>query len=502
MFLPIFAICLLLASGAARAQTPAAFAVQSMPVRGRVIAAEIADLDGDAHAELLTVVARGVGPDEVRSIETRRVGRDGHVAPEPTWSAPLPAGAAGYDLADLDGRPGVELLLLERDGVRVLSRSGGGTEWRRLLVPVPPTIGVQADERGLDRMRLARPELGAGRLLVPGLGAAWVLGARGEVVARLAIGGRANYLVPTRPGPEIGESEVELYFDVPALHVADIDGDGRGDVVASSRTALQIFQQRADGSFGAEPDHELPFRLIGPEDLMRGSGSVRAQLFDVDRDGRADLLVSLESGGLLRAENHARLHRNRGGTFDLAHPDLDLERTGGVAADEIVDLDGDGRPEWLRIFLPLGVIEIAELFLQRSVDLQVAVHRPSADGAFEREPALSRSLSIPIDFETLRPRGFLPSLREDWNRDGQRDLLGSAGGAGVEVWLGGPEHRFARADSRDPFDSSGRVSTGDLDGDSLPDFVVYDPRRDDAPIHVGINLGKLPGTAARIAPGR
>jgi hypothetical protein len=493
------AILIALLGRDAAAQT-SAFEIQTIASTGRTVAAELADLDGDGRAELLSIVARGVGPDEAREIQVRNIDAAGRVSSKPSWSAPVPAGAAGYDLADLDGQPGAELLLLERDGVAVLSRRDGATSWRHLLVPMPPTAAVGPDERGLDRLRLARPELGAGRVLVPGLGEAWLLGAHGEAIARLAVGGRANYLVPTRPGPEIGESELELYFDVPTLQSGDVDGDGRADVVASSRHTIRIFLQRKDGSFPRDPDRDLPFRLMDMDDQVRNSGSVRSELFDLDRDGRADLLVSQTSGGLMRAKNHTRIHLNRGGTFDLAHPDHEYVREGGVAADQLVDLDGDGRPEWLRIFLPFGLLEMAELFVQRSVDVDVSVFRPDEHGGFEREPWITRALSFSFDFETLRPRGFAAPLTDDWNRDGYRDWLASADGKAVEVWLGGPSHRFASAQSRDPVDSSGRVSTGDLDGDGLPDFVVYDPRRTDVPLYVGRNRGNLPGSPPRVAP--
>jgi hypothetical protein len=496
------ATLLLLAPGGAHAQAgPAdAFALQSLPVAGRVVAAEIADTDGDGRAELLLVVARGTVPDETREIRVHAPGADGRLAETPAWSAPLPPAAVMYDVADLDGRPGAELLLLERDGVRVLSRAGGDASWRKLLVAAGPTAGVRPDERGLDRVRLVRPELGAGRLLVPGLDEAWVLGANGESIARLAIGGRANYLITPRPGPAISENELEIYFDVPTLHVADLDGDARGDVVASSRHGLRIFRQRDGGGFPDEPDGELLFRLIPLEDQVRNTGSVRAEVADLDGDGRADLLVSHASGGLVRAVNRTRIHRNRGGSFDLAKPDQVVEKSGGVAGDELVDVDGDGRVEWLRVFVPLGLLELAELFVQRQVDLEAALHRPDAERPFAEPAALVRRFSVPMDFETLRPRGFVPTLREDWNRDGYRDLVTAGNGQTIEIWLGGPGRDFARIDASQALDTGGRLRPGDLDGDGLPDFVLYDPRRADAPVRVGANRGVLPGTRASIHP--
>ena len=293
-------------------------------------------------------------------------------------------------------------------------------------MPTPPTIAVRPDERGLDRLRLVRSELGSRRLLVPGLGEAWVLEANGGVVARLDVGGRANFLVPVRPGPAIGENEIELYFDVPTLQTADVDGDGRADVVATNRHALRIHRQRPDGSFATAPDREIALRLIPLDDHVRNTGSVRSELRDLNGDGRADLLVSHTSGGFLRAANRTRIHLNRDGSFDLEHPDQVFERSGGVAADELVDLDGDGRPEWLRVFLRFGLLQMAELFVQRRVDLDAAIHRPGENGRFEEAPWLERRVTLPFDFETLRPRGFPPTVgaRLERRRPSRLDLVG------------------------------------------------------------------------------
>lgn len=477
----------------------APFSVQSIAGTGRTVAAELGDFDGDGRAELLTVVVRGMAPDETRTIQVHAAQADGTLSQTPTWSAPLPPGVATYDVFDLDAEPGLELLLLDREGVRVLSHAGGDAEWRHLPVPTPPTIAVRADERGLDRLRLGRPELGSRRLLVPGLGEAWVLESDGSSVARLDVGGRANFLVPVRPGPAIGENEIELYFDVPTLQTVDVDGDGRADIVATNRHGLRIFRQRPDASFATRPDQDIALGLIPLDDHVRNTGSVRSELRDLNGDGRADLLVSHTSGGFLRAANRTRIYLNREGGFDLAQPDQVFERSGGIAADELIDLDGDGRPEWLRVFLRFGLLQMAELFVQRRVDLDAAIHRPDESGRFDETPWLERRVTLPFDFETLRPRGFPPTVGTDWNGDGHRDWISSSGGRAVEVSLGGPVRRFAKTDASQELDSVGRLRTGELDGDGLPDFVIYDPRRTDSPVRVGRNRGNLPGTIPRLS---
>lgn len=487
-------------AGGAGAQAGDPFAVQTLASDGRAISVEIADVDGDGRGDLVTITTRGLPPAERRTIEVRFGRAAGEALPDaPDLRVPLAVAAGAYDVGELDGRPGDELLLLHADGVEVLALAGRTPRWRTLRAPIA-TAAPAADERGLDRLRLLRPELGAGRLLVPGLGDAAVLGADGEVLGVLRTGARANYFVPPRPGPLLGENEIEIFFDVPRLETADVDGDGRADVVAAGRHELRVFRQDEDGRFAAEPNPRLALDLLGEEDHVRNSGGVRVDVRDWDGDGRADLLVAHASGGLLRATTRTRLHRNRGGGWDLAAPDQVFERAGGVEIDELVDLDGDGRPDLLRTFVPLGLLDLGRLFLQRSMQVEATLHRNGGEGGFETAPWARSSFAVGFDFETLRPKGFVPTLGGDWNGDGHRDLLSGGDGGAVELWLGGPRHRFATRHARQALDTGGRIRIGDLDGDGLPDFALYDARSPGASVRVARNRGVLPDTRPTITP--
>jgi hypothetical protein len=478
------------AGATARAQAPDPFEVQEIAVEGRAAAAELAELDGDGRADLLVLAIAGLPPEERRELQVH-FQDDGRLPEAPSWRAPLPPGVAAYDLAELDARAGTEIVLLRADRLAALSLAGRDASWRELACP-GPTAAPAADERGVDRLRIARPELGAARLLVPGLGVAWVLDASGALLGALRTGARANYFFPPRPGPLIGENEMELYFDLPRFGTADVDGDGRADVVGGSRHEVRVFLQRPDGRFASEPDRALPLRLLTPDDHVRNQGGARVDARDWDGDGRADLLVSQSSGGLLRAVTRTRLHRNRDGRWDLTRPDQVFENEGGVTIDELVDLDTDGRPELLRVFLPLGLIDLAEILLQRSVDVRASIHRGVAEGSFEATPFFRREFAVGFSFETNRPLGFVPSVGADWNGDRHLDLLGSGDGKALELWLGGPRFAFAQRHARQALDTGGRARFGDLDGDGLPDLVLYDPRRSHVPVRVARNRGILP----------
>jgi hypothetical protein len=47
---------------------------------------------------------------------------------------------------------------------------------------------------------------------------------------------------------------------------------------------------------------------------------------------------------------------------------------------------------------------------------------------------------------------------------------------------------------RQKLSTAGVIRFGDLDGDGLLDFVIFDPHNFDVPVRVGRNLGRLPGT--------
>jgi hypothetical protein len=331
-------------AGDARAEDP--FDVLALPVKGRTVAAVLAELDGDGRTDLLAVNFRGVPPDERREIQVRYQRADGGFGLAADAVLPLPPDAAAWDLARL-GSGSDELLLLRRDRVTRLSLRGRTATWRDVLAG-GPTLAIAPDERGLDRLVLVRAGLGHGpHLTIPGLGQLVVALPSGAIVARLETGVRANYFIPRRPGPLIGENELEAYVDLPRIEVGDVDGDGRADVVTTQRHEIRVFRQRAGGELPPVPDRVVPLRRLSPADHVRGSGSVRSTVADLDGDGRVDLLLAHASEGLLHARSETTVHLNRDGAWNLAEPDQRFTTEGGFATEELVDLDGDGLPDFV-----------------------------------------------------------------------------------------------------------------------------------------------------------
>ena len=93
-----------------------------------------------------------------------------------------------------------------------------------------------------------------------------------------------------------------------------------------------------------------------------------------------------------------------------------------------------------------------------------------------------------FDFDTLRSKGFIPTLAADVNGDGLRDLVGPGEGARLEVQLGARGEGFQGRRIGQACDTGGRIRFGDLEGDKRADFVIT-PRAARAHRPCGHNRG-------------
>jgi len=502
-FLAIFLACSVLGVLPGRAADDDAFEIKRLQTKGRTVAVSMADVDGDGRKDLVQASIQGVPPDEKRELLVYLQTASGDLPGSPSFRLPVPEKAAAYDIADLRPTPGEEFLFLEPRGVRILSLSKPAEQNELLEIKGATTVGAAKDERGLEHFKLVWEDLGNElRIVVPLFGETAILAANGEESGRLETGARANYFIPAQPSLNFLESDIQLFFDSPHLLAGDVDGDGRRDLVAANRHELGVFLQQPDGRFPREPSRRLFPRLVNAEDHMRGSGGVAAELQDVDGDGKADLLISHIAGNFTEARTETYLYLNRDGSFDFGSPTRSFVTESSLGADLLIDIDGDGRPEMIRGGIPFGVFELVEALVTQAIDVNLEVYRYIPGKGLEKKPSQKLKLDIPINFDTMRPEGFIARAHSDLNGDGTPDFLRSGGGDAIEVYLGGTGREWRKRSASQPLDTEGIARVDDWNGDGLNDVLIFDPSHEDAVIRLAINRGLLPGSppSMRAAP--
>ena len=290
---------------AARRRPPtirsAPFELLTLPGPGRTAFAEIVDLDGDGRGDVVTASFTRLPPDQRRTLRVHFQREDGSLPEKPDWTAPLPDGAAAYDFVPHAGRRGRDALHATRSCDAALARRPRRRSGATSRCPERRSRSLPTSAASTGCVSRATGSAAEPLLVVPGLGEVFVSTLDGEIKARLATQSRANFFVPPRPGLLITDNEADLYFEHPRIDVADVDGDGRGDLVVSNRHEVLVFLGREAGGFAAKPDQRHVLRRLSETDLVRATGSARVEARDWNGDGRADLLVSATRGGLLHA---------------------------------------------------------------------------------------------------------------------------------------------------------------------------------------------------------
>ncbi len=245
---------------------------------------------------------------------------------------------------------------------------------------------------------------------------------------------------------------------------ADVDGDGKDDLVSASATAFLTQLARGDGTFAAPLESELPTQQANPSAIALG---------DVDGDGFVDALMTVQhaSGQLYVARG---LGDGRFAFLTVLETMADVGYTGLAVADFGGDgaLDvatslgigtlgvglGDGSGQFApgaTIFLPSSrsgeVHHLAAADLDGDGDHDLVVlHVDTAITVYLNrmaEPEGDFALAPGCDADLGCPYASGPNARNlalaDFNRDGQVDILAAAD-HGVALYVGDGAGGFTR----------------------------------------------------------
>jgi hypothetical protein len=401
---------------------------QTFPAGADSFGLAVADVNGDGKPDL--IVTHSSYPSSAPGTVSVLLG-NGDGSFQPAMSFPAGPAPSNVTVADVNGDGKPDLITFNTLGlpsttnstVSVLLGNGDGTfQVPQSIATDGPLLAV-ADVNGDGKPDLLTAHLVNGffTLQVNGFS---VLAGNGD--------GTFQPLQPL----DLGSTADFPILGTPTVAVADLDGDGRRDLIVAEST-LTVYLQNGAGSF--RPAQSFPV----------GSMPSAVAVADVNGDGRPDLLVT-ESDGTVSV-----LLANGTGSFTPATTTsgVELRNTPYLA-----DLNGDGIPD--------------SVVLDRSGAIRF--RRGLPDGELAPPPAESVNAGRPArDLTVLRVGSQCAIATADAGFDPTLSAPGHFIDT-VSLYTFGPDGAWHRRTALATPYLPTRVAAADLNGDGLPDLIVAD----------------------------
>ncbi len=257
--------------------------------------------------------------------------------------------------------------------------------------------------------------------------------------------------------------------DPVSVAVADVNSDGRPDIVTANGASNNVTVLLGQAGGGFAPAAGSPFAV--------GTEPRSVAVADVNGDGRPDIVTANET-----SDDVTVLLGNGDGSFAPAASSPFATDASYAYSVAVADVNGDGRPDIVTA--------------NSDPPFNVTVLLGNGDGSF------APAAGSPFAVGAFNPGSVAVA---DVNGDGRPDIVTANGGSdNVTVLLGNGAGSFAPAVGS-PFavgTGGGAVAVADVNGDGRPDIVTVNSESSNATVLLGSGAGSFaPATGSPFAVG-
>lgn len=272
-------------------------------------------------------------------------------------------------------------------------------------------------------------------------------------------------------------------------YLADVNMNGKTDLVFVWQGQFQAFLQQTDGSFATEPvAMAWPVALSTEQQADQRNDAGRSysgqnidtlrDITDIDGDGIADLVINREQlADALERNNSFRIHFGRTTEHGLnfnAEPDTFITTDTSPIDVVIDDFNGDGRKDFYIPSTHFGVGTLVRVLLRGSANLDIDFYllneqrQYSADADFRQQATIEVSIG---NFRYDMPLFQVANL----NGDGFKSLLVGDGREQLRLYQHDKTRLFSRRSEKLKVDlprDASRVRVMDITGNGKDDLVL------------------------------
>jgi hypothetical protein len=358
--------------------------------------------------------------------------------------------AVVYDLADVDPRPGKEILFFKNEGIFYYQMINGRYDPTPVLLFETPSIFKIPDKLFLERMDFARDlnDDGNIEILVPQFHQLLIFAKQADGTYGLTAALDCPLLNSVTSLTEVSRYLVSTFL-IPNILFVDYNRDQRTDIVTVHDEYLKVFFQNSAGEFSNADSATVGFSFILTQAYASklGNGNIYQRdrfqdktgittLADLNDNGLLDMIVEKFShkDGALNPKKQFHIyfaredpdHPQNGGIFNEI-PDHIIINRGFQIQSKIADLNNDRKMDICIPVIEIGMFKIIQMLITGNINVNVFWYVMDESGQYPKVP--DYELNIKVEIDTQRRKIPVFSMDGDFNGNGRNDLVRSQDGS-------------------------------------------------------------------------